>query len=232
MLPTTRTITIHGRSFTVRDDPEDREFWDLVTPGKWEPQTFRVFDRFLDAEHSYIDVGAWIGPTVLYGAQLAKRCYALEPDPLAFGKLLQNLALNPGLAVSVAQTCLERYSGTVRLGNRSRLGDSVSSRLFANADVTWESSSVTIEDYVRQFDIRDCSFIKMDIEGAEPNALRGAHDTLARWKPRISISAYHQPDHPVVIPKIIRETRPDYKMECGPCAEANGHIRPDILYFR
>jgi len=192
MLPTTRTITIHGRSFTVRDDPEDREFWDLVTPGKWEPQTFRVFDRFLDAEHSYIDVGAWIGPTVLYGAQLAKRCYALEPDPLAFGKLLQNLALNPGLAVSVAQTCLERYSGTVRLGNRSRLGDSVSSRLFANADVTWESSSVTIEDYVRQFDIRDCSFIKMDIEGGEFELIPAMTTWLRENRPTLYLSVHPQ----------------------------------------
>jgi FkbM family methyltransferase len=90
----------------------------------------------------------------------------------------------------------------------------------------------TIDKLVAELKLDRVDYIKMDIEGAEPNALRGAHDTLAKWKPRISISAYHQPDHPVVIPKIILEARPDYKMECGPCAEANGHIRPDVLYFR
>lgn len=90
----------------------------------------------------------------------------------------------------------------------------------------------TIDKLVSELNLPRVDYIKMDIEGAEPNALRGAHETLVRWKPRMSISAYHQPDHPVVIPKIIHETRPDYKMECGPCAEANGHIRPDVLYFR
>ncbi len=90
----------------------------------------------------------------------------------------------------------------------------------------------TIDKLVAELKLPRVDYIKMDIEGAEPNALRGAHDTIAKWKPRISISAYHQPDHPVIIPQIIRETRPDYTMECGPCAEAHGHIRPDILYFR
>ncbi len=90
----------------------------------------------------------------------------------------------------------------------------------------------TIDKLVAELKLERVDYIKMDIEGAEPNALRGGHDTIAKWKPRISISAYHQPDHPVVIPKIILEARPDYKMECGPCAEASGHIRPDILWFR
>ncbi len=90
----------------------------------------------------------------------------------------------------------------------------------------------TIDKLVKELNLPRVDYIKMDIEGAEPNALRGGHDTIAKWKPRISISAYHQKDHPVVIPQIIRQTRPDYKMECGPCAEADGHIRPDVLYFR
>ncbi len=89
----------------------------------------------------------------------------------------------------------------------------------------------TIDKLVQELKLERVDYIKMDIEGAEPNALRGAHDTIAKYKPRISISAYHQPDHPVVIPAIIRETRPDYVMECGPCEEANGGIRPDVLYF-
>lgn len=37
------------------------------------------------------------------------------------------------------------------------------------------------------------SFIKMDIEGAEARALDGARRTIARHRPRLAISAYHQP---------------------------------------
>jgi hypothetical protein len=72
----------------------------------------------------------------------------------------------------------------------------------------------------------------MDIEGAEVKALKGAAETLKRFKPRLSIAAYHEPEHPVEIPKIVRSARGDYQMSCGFCAEANHAIRPDVLYFR
>lgn len=89
----------------------------------------------------------------------------------------------------------------------------------------------TIDKMVAELKIERVDFIKMDIEGAEPKALSGARETLSRFKPRMSISAYHQADHPVTIPATIRSVRSDYQMECGPCAEANFAIRPDILYF-
>mgnify|MGYP005809755559 CR=1 FL=1 len=89
----------------------------------------------------------------------------------------------------------------------------------------------TIDKLVDELKLERVDFIKMDIEGAEPNALRGGHDTLVKFQPRMSLSVYHHPDHPVTIPKIIRETVPAYKTECGPCAEANYGIRPDIMYF-
>ena len=90
----------------------------------------------------------------------------------------------------------------------------------------------TIDRLVDQLALEHVDFIKMDIEGAEPNALQGAQHTISKWKPRISVSAYHQPDHPVVIPRIIFGARPDYTMICGPCEAVGGKARPDILWFR
>jgi hypothetical protein len=72
----------------------------------------------------------------------------------------------------------------------------------------------------------------MDIEGAEPNAIIGARETIKKHHPRISMSVYHAPDHPTLLPKLIRETWSGYRMECGPCAIAENRIRPDILYFQ
>jgi len=89
----------------------------------------------------------------------------------------------------------------------------------------------TIDKLVTELKLERVDLVKMDIEGAEPNALEGARETLSRFKPRLTISAYHAPDHPRVIPEKIRAIRADYRMECGPCAEANWGVRPDILYF-
>jgi hypothetical protein len=71
----------------------------------------------------------------------------------------------------------------------------------------------------------------MDIAGAEPNALIGGKQTIAKYHPRLAMSTYHMPDHPVVIPKLILEAWPGYKIDCGPCAIAENKIRPDVLYF-
>ncbi len=89
----------------------------------------------------------------------------------------------------------------------------------------------TIDKLAAELKLERVDLIKMDIEGAEPKALDGATGTIKRFKPRLTISAYHAPDHPRLLPEKIRALRGDYRMECGPCAEANGGIRPDILYF-
>jgi hypothetical protein len=72
----------------------------------------------------------------------------------------------------------------------------------------------------------------MDIEGAEQRALVGARETLAKYHPRMALAAYHVPSDPEKMPQLIRQAWPNYRMQCGPCAEANGHVRPDVLYFQ
>ena len=37
--------------------------------------------------------------------------------------------------------------------------------------------------------------IKLDVEGAEPDALRGAASLIARARPRLAVSTYHLPEH-------------------------------------
>jgi FkbM family methyltransferase len=89
----------------------------------------------------------------------------------------------------------------------------------------------TIDKLAAELNLSKIDFIKMDIEGAEPNALDGAAQALRRDKPRLSISAYHAADHPTLIPAKLRGARGDYSMKCGPCNAAGWTVRPDILYF-
>ncbi|HWQ55871.1 MAG TPA: FkbM family methyltransferase [Bryobacteraceae bacterium] len=90
----------------------------------------------------------------------------------------------------------------------------------------------TIDKLVAELGLDKVDYIKMDIEGAEQRALQGAAGTLAKYHPRLALSAYHVPDDPVKIPELVRKAWPGYGMECGPCAEATFLIRPDVLYFR
>jgi len=90
----------------------------------------------------------------------------------------------------------------------------------------------TIDKLVDELKIPRVDFIKMDIEGAEQRALVGGRTTIAKYHPRMSLCTYHVPSDPEKIPELVRAAWPGYTMECGPCAEANAHIRPDVLYFK
>ncbi|MGD0200488.1 MAG: FkbM family methyltransferase [Bryobacteraceae bacterium] len=89
----------------------------------------------------------------------------------------------------------------------------------------------TIDKLVAELRLERVDFIKMDIEGAEPNALRGARQTLGSWHPRLALSSYHRPGHPRELPELVRQAWPGYTMQCGPCADVETYIRPDVLYF-
>ncbi len=89
----------------------------------------------------------------------------------------------------------------------------------------------TIDKLVVELNLPRVDFIKMDIEGAEVPALAGGRQTIARYKPRMAIATEHKPDDEYTIPAAVRQIRGDYQVECGPCLEAHGHVRPDVLYF-
>jgi FkbM family methyltransferase len=89
----------------------------------------------------------------------------------------------------------------------------------------------TIDKLVNELKLDRVDFIKMDIEGAEPKALVGGRETIAKYHPRMALCTYHAPDHPQKVPELARAAWPGYTVECGPCAEANHAVRPDVLYF-
>lgn len=37
------------------------EIWERIERGAWEPQTFKVFDYYIDSETTFVDFGTWIG---------------------------------------------------------------------------------------------------------------------------------------------------------------------------
>jgi FkbM family methyltransferase len=190
-VPPVQTVKIEGVSFTVCAN-EHADFWRRVEAREWERSTFDIFRRFLRSDRSYMDIGAWIGPTVLFGAHFAQRAYAIEPDPVAYVELCKNVRLNPLMAnkIHTRNICISSRPGPVAFGNRGEAGDSTSSLLFAGARTNWVVQSKTLEDFVRDEDITDCNFIKVDIEGGEYLIISEMCDYLLRGFPTLHLSLH------------------------------------------
>jgi len=75
-----------------------------------------------------------------------------------------------------------------------------------------------LDDILQNIGVPKVDFIKMDIEGAEREALKGAAHTLAQFKPRLMMDMYHRPDDEIVLPQVIMSLNPGYKMTCTSCA--------------
>ena len=90
----------------------------------------------------------------------------------------------------------------------------------------------TIDEIVADLKLPRVDYIKLDVSGAEGKALEGAKETLAKFKPRLSVATYSAPDQPESIPALVRAAHPDYQTECGPCSEAGHALHPDMLYFK
>ena len=177
-----------GKSFYVTGNLDYLFYWNKC----WEPQTHKILSKLLDLNHSFIDIGAFIGPTVLYGAHFAKKVYAIEPDPIAFKELKKNVSLNPELKekIELHEKCINSHSGKVRFGNMLKGGDSISSLQFADSKISWIVDGITFDEFIKENKIRDCNFIKVDIEGGEAIVLPSMKNYLKRNKPVLHLSMH------------------------------------------
>jgi len=142
-----------------------------------------------------IDAGGCYGDTALYFAHKAGetgRVFSFEFMPDNIKVFQRNLALNPILAerIEIVPNPLWSVSGE-RLfveGSGPAAHVTPSPKDLASTQV----ETLRIDDLVQRQHLARVSFIKMDIEGAELEALKGAEATIRRDRPKLAISVYHQ----------------------------------------
>jgi FkbM family methyltransferase len=180
------------------------------------------------------DCGAHIGVfTRAAIAAGAKLVVAIEPAPKNLECLRRNMAteIAAGRVVVIPEGVWNK-EGTLpfHIDPANSAGDSLlDSR--SHGSVTIDVPLTTIDKLTRRLNIERVNFIKMDIEGAEPNALRGARGTLLKDRPRLAICVYHTGDDAKLVTQVVRAAVADYRSDCGPCAEQDFRIVPQTFLF-
>ena len=179
---------LNGEAFKL--DPYHSKFWRKASRGDWEPETFAAIDQHLSPEQDYVDIGAWIGPTVLYAARRARHVWCFEPDPVAYRHLVWNLHLNGIDNVSAFGVALSDRFGTARMASaRGEAGDSTSSLLKDGQHGT-DALTITWEQFAGAVDLSQVSLVKMDIEGAEFSVIPRIAPWLSEMQPNFLLSLH------------------------------------------
>jgi FkbM family methyltransferase len=178
------------------------------------------------------NVGTWTRVALDAGAGMV---VAFEPAPENIESYRRNFKdeIAAGRVILVPKGVWNREDTlTLRRDPNNSAADSFVMIQNQNA-ATVQAPLTTIDHAVAELKLPRVDYIKMDIEGAEEKAIDGAHETIAKFHPRLSMAAEHSMDDGRIIPAAVRRAWSGYTLTCGPCLETpEGRIRPDILYFR
>jgi FkbM family methyltransferase len=156
-------ICYAGRTVALPDMGEYAKFYRKLAANRWETNTFETLARNLDGDTVLVDIGAWIGVTPMWSAQIARKVVAVDPDPKC-AEILKALAPAAG-NVTVIEGALAKC-GKVAIHAVDGFGSSETSVLDIGNGCQASVCGFGIDDIMRHAAGAPV-FVKIDIEGYE-----------------------------------------------------------------
>lgn len=216
--------------------PKIKEYHDKKYPNRISLYPFEHYFEFLnkDVIKTAIDGGACNGLHSLLFLQMLKNCqkvYSFEPCYDSFKKELFDTLIKRDPRIEIIQKGL--WKETAQLTFREEIDFKAASAVVEkrpHVDRPYKIitiDAISIDEFVEQNKIEKIDFIKMDIENAEQEALKGAEKTILRDRPQLAISIYHSDAQFFEIPIYLKEFLTDYEFRLGHYRDAVGET---VLY--
>jgi FkbM family methyltransferase len=169
----------------------------------------------------YVDGGSFDGDSVrLFIDRVGgrfERILAFEPDPGTYARLAANFRADR--RIEPFQKGLYSRTATLRF-------DGEGSRASGITDAA-DGIEVPVTSIDEMLGENRVSYIKMNIEGAEQEALKGAARAIRRCRPKLAISAYHRAADLWQIPALVRAIEPHYRLYFR---QHDGGVIETVLY--
>lgn len=192
--PTEVIATSEG--FRIHVDPTDFAVGHTIArTGIYEPDVSSTVRRLLKPGHTFVDIGANIGWFSMLGASLVGpggRVVAIEPNPRNVALLRQSARDNGFDNIDVLTVALAEVPGAVALetdGSNGRI-IAIDGPPAQPVEASYVVATYPLDMLLHRAGVERVDAIKMDVEGAEPLALRGAAETIARDRP-VLISEFY-----------------------------------------
>lgn len=182
---------------------------------KWTIQAYTQNQYFsndvitLTDNESFIDGGAYVGDTAEMFLKETnnhyKKIFCFEPSENTYLELM-GAKKNHNDDERIVLFKAGLYSKNAKLGFDEKSlspGNAVNEK---SSDIS-SIDVVSIDNVINE----EVTFIKMDIEGSELDALKGARETILKYKPKLAICVYHKNEDIIEIPNYIMSLGLDYK---------------------
>ena len=179
---------------------------------KYLPPVFEKVQYFpqgifkLTDHESYFDCGAFTGDTIASFLKVTGGLYryiwAAEPDKSNYNRLIHYIKEEKLENIDAVNKGIYSCAGILPFHETGSMLSMITDDSENHIEVD------TIDHITAGYPV---TYIKMDVEGVEPEALKGAEQTLRKHKPVLGISIYHKPQDLIDIPKYIKEIVPEYK---------------------
>ena len=168
----------------------------------------RIFRTILRPSKSetFVDLGAYNGDTIRellkYTRQQYYQILAVEPDKRNFKKLNRYIEENNLRHISAYQCAA--WCKDTELPFSTKSG--------RQSALTAEGETITARSVDSLLKNTPVTFLKMDVEGFEREALWGAAKSIYRHKPKLCISIYHRNEDIFELPLLVKMLNPKYQL--------------------
>jgi FkbM family methyltransferase len=179
------------------DNSNNDNFWVNIFP-YWKNETFDIFDRYLDKNKQFLDIGAWIGTTCIYASRKSSYVVCVEADPISIKKLHYNIFINEcNTKIDIEPSAIynekkEIIFGPNSFSETSSLNDSMSqikNTITKTDDIFIKT--IRLSDIIIKYNLNNLSLIKVDIEGGEEYILNDLYNYGKEYNVALYISFYY-----------------------------------------
>jgi len=188
----------------------------------YQPPSTKVFEeeQYFDSqimmpqkETYFVDGGCYRLDTVerfikWNGEKGIEGTISFEPDPVNH-QICSNRLAELSLPPNVKKNCKVLHYGVGEKDDIMRFTSYGTDESGFSEDGGVEVRITSIDQAVKDLPV---SFIKLDVEGFELPALRGAKKTICRCRPRMAVCAYHKKEDLVELPKFLLDLEMDYQL--------------------
>ncbi|HSS19400.1 MAG TPA: FkbM family methyltransferase [Pyrinomonadaceae bacterium] len=174
--------------------------------GGWEEDAQNLMKKHIKPQDVVYDIGANYGIHTLLFARLVGQpghVYAFEPVPDIHAELGVNVGLNNFHNVTTLKMAVSEHAGPAFFSRGHHVGAGHLAEA-ANEQDLLNVETATLDDFVFEKGNRPPNFMKLDIEGGEGSALRGAMRVLKEHRPIVLVDL-HTPEQDLAVGRVFSE---------------------------